>query len=116
MSSWYAQNGSVCASPPHLQLNALPASQPSTGGGVVSSSSVGTRHAFVHPFALITRPSAAVLSGQTSLDAHAPQSIPVHPAGHDSAPGASATQCAQLAGCGLFIVHGTEPCLHGGSL
>lgn len=115
MSGWYLQNGSVRASPPHLQLNALPRSQPGTGAGAVSSSCVGTRHALVHPFALTVAPFWVVLSGQTSRDAHAPQSTPVQPAGHESAPGVSATQCAQLAGCGLCAVHGTEPCLHGGS-
>ena len=51
------------------------------------------------PFALITRPSAAVLSGQTSLDAHAPQSIRSNPRG-TTRPGASATQARSWRGAG----------------
>jgi hypothetical protein len=85
---------------------------------------VGTTHALVHPFAATPR----LFRGHEATDVHAPQSTPLHPRGHaptsssssssssrGEASSSAATQCAQLAGCGLRDVHSDALFLHGGS-
>ena len=82
---------------------------------------MGTRQLDVHPLATNRRPSGRRLSGHALRAVHAPQSMPCHPGGQagvvalSSGEASDATQCAQLAGCGLSEVNSEVLCLHGGS-